>query len=155
MLRHRESRPPVAARGEIRSLHELNTRVEKEAGKLASALKGDTRVQGRWGEMMLANILEHSGLQEGRWFVTQESSADEDGRQLRPDAVIHCPKNRDIIIDSKVSLSDYLRMLEADSPEQKSTFAKAHLRSVEGARQKELRDKDYQSKIGAKTVISY
>lgn len=144
-----ENRDRLSLREEIRSLHELNTRVEKEAGKLASALKGDTRVQGRWGEMMLANILEHSGLQEGRWFVTQESSADEEGRQLRPDAVIHCPKDRDIIIDSKVSLSDYLRMLEADSPEQKSSFAKAHLRSVE-SHIKELRDKDYQSKIGAK-----
>jgi len=144
-----ENRDRLSLREEIRSLHELNTRVEHETGKLATALKGNTSVQGRWGEMMLANILEHSGLQEGRWFVTQESVTDADGSRLRPDAVIHCPKERDIIIDSKVSLTYYLRMLEADSAEQRKALAKAHLQSVE-AHIKELRDKEYQSKIGAK-----
>ncbi len=144
-----ENRDRLSLREEIRSLHELNTRVEHETGKLATALKGNTSVQGRWGEMMLANILEHSGLQEGRWFVTQESVTDNDGTRLRPDAVIHCPKERDIIIDSKVSLTYYLRMLEAESAEQRKALAKAHLQSVE-THIKELRDKEYQSKIGAK-----
>lgn len=144
-----ENRDRLSLREEIRSLHELNSRVERETGKLATALKGNTSVQGRWGEMMLTNILEHSGLQQGRWFVTQESTTVDDGSRLRPDAVIHCPKERDIIIDSKVSLTYYLRKLEADTDEQRTAMSKAHLQSVE-AHIRELRDKEYQNKIGAK-----
>lgn len=133
---------------EIQNLHKLNSEVSRETGRLATALKGNTGVQGRWGEMVLANILEHSGLQEGRWFVTQESTT-VDGDRLRPDAVIHCPGNRDIIIDSKVSLTAYLQMLEADTEEKRAQLAKDHLASVEN-HIKTLRNKDYQSKIGAK-----
>ena len=133
---------------EIQNLHKLNSEVSRETGRLATALKGNTGVQGRWGEMVLANILEHSGLQEGRWFVTQESTT-VDGDRLRPDAVIHCPGNRDIIIDSKVSLTAYLQMLEADTEEKRAQLAKEHLASVEN-HIKTLRNKDYQSKIGAK-----
>lgn len=133
---------------EIQNLHKLNSEVSRETGRLATALKGNTGVQGRWGEMVLANILEHSGLQEGRWFVTQESTT-VDGDRLRPDAVIHCPGNRDIIIDSKVSLTAYLQMLEADTEEKRTQLAKEHLASVEN-HIKTLRNKDYQSKIGAK-----
>lgn len=144
-----ENRDRMTLREEIRSLHELNTRVEREASKLSTALKGNTSVQGQWGEMVLTNILEHSGLQKSRWFVTQESSTDEDGTRLRPDAIIHCPKNRDIIIDSKVSIAHYLRMTGADTPEQRQALAKEHVQSVE-THIKELRDKDYQNKIGAK-----
>lgn len=145
-----ENRDRLSLREEIKSLHELNSQVGREAGRLAAALKGNTRVQGRWGEMVLANILEHSGLQQSRWFVTQESTtAADDGQRLRPDAVIHCPKDRDIIIDSKVSLTAYLRMLEADSDQERADLAKAHLQSVEN-HIKALRDKEYQKNIGAR-----
>lgn len=145
-----ENRDRLSLREEIKTLHELNTQVGREAGRLATALKGNTRVQGRWGEMVLANILEHSGLQQSRWFVTQESTTDSsDGSRLRPDAVIHCPKDRDIIIDSKVSLTAYLRMLEADTDREREDLAKAHLQSVEN-HIKALRDKDYQKNIGAR-----
>ena len=145
-----ENRDRLSLREEIKSLHELNDRVGRETGRLATALKGNTRVQGKWGEMVLANILEHSGLQQSRWFVTQESTtAESDGARLRPDAVIHCPKDRDIIIDSKVSLTAYLRMLEADGEQECADLAKAHLQSVEN-HIKVLRDKEYQKNIGAK-----
>lgn len=145
-----ENRDRLSLREEIKSLHELNSQVGREAGRLASALKGNTRVQGQWGEMVLANILEHSGLQQSRWFVTQESTTTgADGSRLRPDAVIHCPKDRDIIIDSKVSLTAYLRMLEADTEQEKADLAKAHLQSVEN-HIKALRDKEYQKNIGAR-----
>ncbi len=143
-----ENRDRLSMREEIKALHELNTQVGREAGKLASALKGNTRVQGKWGEMMLSNILEHSGLQEGRWFVTQETTTADDGGRLRPDAVIHCPKERDIIIDSKVSLTAYLSMLDAETEEERAMLMKAHLQSVEN-HIKELRDKEYQRNIGA------
>lgn len=143
-----ENRDRLSMREEIRALHELNTRVGREAGRLATALKGNTSVQGKWGEMVLANILEHSGLQQGRWFVTQESTTADDGRRLRPDAVIHCPKGRDIIIDSKVSLTAYLAMLDADTDDERAALLKAHLQSVE-SHIRELRDKEYQRNIGA------
>lgn len=143
-----ENRDRLSMREEIKALHELNTRVGREAGKLATALKGNTSIQGKWGEMMLANILEHSGLQQGRWFVTQETSTTEGGQRLRPDAVIHCPKDRDIIIDSKVSLTAYLSMLDSDSDEERDRLMKAHVQSVD-AHIRELRDKEYQKNIGA------
>lgn len=144
-----ENRDRMSLREEIRSLHELNTRVGDETKRLTSALKGDTRFQGQWGEMILSNILEHSGLEQSRWFVTQESTTTGEHSSLRPDAVIHCPRQRDIIIDSKVSLTDYLRMLEADSPVEREQLAKAHVRSVEN-HVRELRGKEYQDNIGAK-----
>ena len=144
-----ENRERLSLREEIRSLHELNTQVGRETSRLTSALKGNTSVQGRWGEMMLANILEHSGLQQGRWFVTQESTTTEEGSRLRPDAVIHCPGERDIIIDSKVSLTHYLNMLNAETPDERAALTKAHLQSVEN-HVKELRNKEYQNRIGAR-----
>lgn len=144
-----ENRERLSLREEIRNLHDLNTQVGRETNRLAAALKGNTTVQGRWGEMMLANILEHSGLQQGRWFVTQESTTTEEGTRLRPDAVIHCPSDRDIIIDSKVSLTHYLQMLNADTDAERAALRKAHLQSVE-THIKELRNKEYQNQIGAR-----
>jgi len=142
-----ENRDRLSMREEIKALHELNTRIGREAGKLATALKGNTSVQGRWGEMVLANILEHSGLQQGRWFVTQKTTITESGQRIRPDAVIHCPKDRDIIIDSKVSLTAYLSMLNAETDDDRAMLMKMHIQSVE-AHIKELRDKEYQKSIG-------
>ncbi len=144
-----ENRDRLSLREEIRSLHELNTRVGREAGNLANALKGNTGMQGRWGEMVLTSILEKSGLQQDRWFTTQESTTDEDGSRLRPDAVIHCPKNRDIIIDSKVSITHYLAALDTSEPEARNAMLAEHLRSVE-THVKALQNKEYQKKIGSR-----
>lgn len=144
-----ESRDRLSLREEIKSLHDLNIRVSSEAARLTHALKGDTRMQGQWGEMVLTNILEHSGLQEGRWFVTQESTTDADGARLRPDAVIHCPKERDIIIDSKASLTSYLAMLQTEDEATRKELIEAHVRSVEN-HIATLRKKEYQDKVGAK-----
>ncbi len=137
----------LSLREGIQTLAELNRRVSEETQRLTHALKGDTRMQGHWGEMVLQNILEHSGLEQGRWFVTQESDKDEDGNRLRPDAVINCPKERKIIIDSKVSLSSYLDWLNADNDAARETCSKAHIKSVEN-HIRCLRDKSYQDKIG-------
>ena len=136
----------LSIREGIQSLMELNKRVSDETNRLTHALKGNTRVQGQWGEMVLQNILEHSGLEEGRWFITQDSTTDE-GLRLRPDAVITCPKERKIIIDSKVSLSAYLDWLNADTDAKRDTCAKAHIRSIEN-HVRQLRDKGYQDHIG-------
>lgn len=138
----------AALREGIDTLRMLNQQVSHETRRLTSALKGNTGFQGRWGEMVLANILENSGLEPGRWLVYQESSTNEDGTRLRPDAIIHCPRKRDIIIDSKVSLTAYLRMLEADDEATRNACLEEHLRSVEN-HLRGLANKEYQKHIGA------
>lgn len=143
-----ESRDRISLREEIRSLHSLNTRVGDETARLANALRGNNGVQGRWGEMILVNILEHSGLQRGRWFVTQESTTTDDGSRLRPDAIIHCPDNRDIIIDSKTNITHYLRAMEAPTDEQREALLKEHVQSVE-KQVAALSRKEYQNNVGA------
>ncbi|MGN0223673.1 MAG: DNA recombination protein RmuC [Muribaculaceae bacterium] len=142
-----ESRERLSLREGVSKLLALNEQVKDETARLANALRGDTRVQGHWGEMVLTNILEHSGLEQGRWFVTQDSTTTEQGRVLRPDAVINCPQERKIIIDSKVSLSAYLDWLNAESDAARDSCAKAHVISVRN-HIKELADKAYQDSIG-------
>lgn len=143
-----ENRDRLSLREELKVLMEQSKVVGEEAKRLTAALKGNTGVQGKWGEMVLANILEHSGLQRSRWFVTQETVVTGD-ECLRPDAVIHCPGNRDIIIDSKVSLTSYLQLLEADTDDAKKRLAEAHLKSVQN-HIRTLYSKEYQKKVGAK-----
>ncbi len=142
-----EARDRLSLREGIQSLMELNRRVSDEANRLTHALKGDTGIQGKWGEMVLQNILEHSGLEQSRWFITQDSSTDDEGKRLRPDAVINCPQERKIIIDSKVSLSAYLDWMNADSDKQRDECVKAHLRSIDN-HIRCLRDKSYQDRVG-------
>ena len=144
-----ESRDRLTMREEIKRLYELSMQVGAETSRLTHALKGNTRIQGQWGEFVLSNILEHSGLESGEWFVTQDSTTLEDGSIVKPDAVIHCPGNRDIIIDSKASLKAYFQFLESDDDTEREQLMKAHVRSIEN-HIKTLRDKDYQNKVGAK-----
>lgn len=135
----------TALREGIETLRQLNMQVSGEARRLSAALKGNTSVQGKWGEMVLANILEHSGLEPGRWLVYQEETRN-DGQRLRPDAVIHCPRKRDIIIDAKVSLTSYLRSLECE-PDERQTYLDEHLKSVEN-HVRGLQQRDYNKRIG-------
>ncbi|MDE6300896.1 MAG: DNA recombination protein RmuC [Muribaculaceae bacterium] len=143
-----ESRDRLSLREEVQRLATASRNVEQEAARLSTALRGSNSAQGRWGEMILANILEQSGLEQGRWFVTQETTTDADGR-IRPDAVIHCPDNRDVIIDSKVSLTSYLAMLEADNDTRRSEALRAHVSSVEN-HIRTLGSKEYQKRIGSR-----
>lgn len=142
-----ESRDRLSLREGVSKLLALNEQVKDETSRLTNALRGDTRIQGDWGEMVLTNILEHSGLEQGRWFVTQESTTTAGGKVLRPDAVINCPQDRKIIIDSKVSLSAYLDWLNADTEAARNSCATAHVVSVRN-HIKELADKAYQDSIG-------
>ena len=132
----------------INSLKALNMQVCDETRRLSVALRGNTGFQGRWGEMVLENILEGSGLEQSRWVVYQETTTTTEGDRFRPDAVIHCPRGRDIIIDSKVSLKSYLNMTEALSEEDRKTFSEDHLRSVE-THLRGLSNKEYQTRVGA------
>ena len=132
----------------INTLRQLNMQVSDETRRLTYALRGNTGFQGRWGEMVLENILEGSGLEQSRWVVYQETTTTTEGDRFRPDAVIHCPRGRDIIIDSKVSLKSYLNMTEALSEEDRKTFSEDHLRSVE-THLRGLSNKEYQTRVGA------
>ncbi len=137
----------TALRESIETLRQLNLQVSDETRRLSRALRGNTAMQGQWGEMVLANILENSGLEPGRWLVYQEETRDGDQR-LRPDAIIHCPRGRDIIIDAKVSLTAYFRYLEheGDSDSRKSALAD-HLKSIEN-HIRTLRARRYNERIG-------
>jgi DNA recombination protein RmuC len=127
-----ETRDRVALKEQIAQLARLNQQVSAEANNLAGALRGQTRTQGAWGEMILERIFELSGLEKGREYETQFNTRDEDGRRFRPDAVVHLPGGRDIVVDAKVSLTAYTRLTEAaDEPAREAALA-AHLASLRG-----------------------
>jgi len=123
---------------EVEKLVELNKQVSEEANNLTKALKGSAKIQGDWGEMILQNILEQSGLSEGREYFTQEYLKDEfgnnltgeEGKRLRPDVVINYPDSRKVIIDSKVSLVAYTNYTEEEDSGKQKEALKRHIVSV-------------------------
>ena len=118
---------------EIRRLHEMSNQVSREANNLASALRGNSKTQGDWGEMILETLLESSGLQKGIHFRVQEDFRTEDGSHVRPDVVLVLPDDKQMVIDSKVSLTAYANYVEAadeaDDSIRKAALA-AHVASV-------------------------
>lgn len=138
---------------QIDRLLKLNLSIGEEARNLALALKGDSKTQGDWGEMVLETLLESAGMKEGINFRTQvtdnesgEKLRDEDGRVLRPDVVVLLPGEHKIVIDSKVSLVDYTRYYEAETEEDKKHFASRHVASVK-RHVEELYAKNYQKLV--------
>lgn len=146
----RDAAERVALAERIRDLMALNATIGQETRRLTDVLKGNSKVQGDWGEMILQTILERCGLQEGREFITQ-SSVNAEGGRLRPDVVINYTDGRKIVVDSKVSIQAYLRMVEADSDEHRRAFGKEHIVSVK-KHIAELRDKNYQDYVGEARV---
>ena len=100
---------------EIQSLKQLNQRISEDAINLTRALKGDSRAQGAWGELVLERVLEASGLTAGREYETQVSYRSSDGGRQRPDVIVHLPENKDVVIDAKVSLVAYERFVATDA----------------------------------------
>ena len=130
-------------RSQIESLAKLNAQMMEDANNLTLALKGDSKIQGDWGEMILEKILESSGLTQGKEFTTQASLKNDDGSDLRPDVIIHLPEGRHFIIDSKVSLTAYERYTSVDDEEQRAVSLKEHVQSIR-SHVDELADKKYQ-----------
>lgn len=149
-----EARERFSLQERIKELIELNQSISKEAKDLTTALKGNSKVQGDWGEMILENILEKSGLEKGREYTVQQTTDEngntlrnENGTALRPDVVINYPGDRYVVIDSKVSLSAYVNYINSETQEEQETYAKQHLTSVRN-HIAELRNKKYQDYVG-------
>ncbi|WP_159518667.1 DNA recombination protein RmuC [Sunxiuqinia indica] len=134
-------------KAELKKLHDLNLKISDEANNLTKALKGDVKKQGNWGEVILERILERSGLTEGREFEKQFSTIGENGSRLQPDVVIHLPEQKHIIVDSKVSLVAYERMVNSTEEVERLKHIKNHLSSIK-SHVKLLSDKHYQSAQG-------
>jgi DNA recombination protein RmuC len=130
-------------KAELKKLHDLNLKISDEANNLTRALKGDVKKQGNWGEMILERILERSGLTEGREYIKQESVLSENGQRFQPDVVIHLPDQKHIVVDSKVSLVAYERLVNAENEKDRPAFVKEHLQSVR-SHIKILSEKHYQ-----------
>ncbi len=115
---------------QLKQLQRLNSQMTEEAHNLTQALKGDNKTQGNWGELILERLLERSGLTEGIEFEREKSFTDNQGKRYRPDVIINMPDNKHVIIDSKVSLSDYEHALNAENGIDKVRATKAHLNSL-------------------------
>ncbi len=142
-----EARERFSLGERIRDLVDLNNTVSRETRRLTDALKGNSKLQGDWGEMILDNILEQAGFRRGYEYTVQETVMGADGNRLRPDVVINYTEGRKIIIDSKVSIQDYINMLNADTEAGREQYARAHITSVK-KHIAELRNKSYQDIVG-------
>ncbi|MFM5439933.1 DNA recombination protein RmuC [Aeromonas enteropelogenes] len=136
---------------ELERLAELNARMTEEAAALTRALKGDSKQQGNWGEVVLARILSECGLREGHEYHTQVSIEVDKGKRYQPDVIVHLPQEKDIIIDAKVSLTAYERWYNSDDELEKSVALKEHVASVRN-HIRELGRKDYQQLPGVRTL---
>ncbi|MGJ8759250.1 MAG: DNA recombination protein RmuC [Polaribacter sp.] len=129
---HKESIDYHAAlRQQILGLKELNQQMSKETLNLTKALKGDNKMQGNWGELVLERVLEKSGLEKDREYYVQQSFANEDGKRILPDVVIHLPDNKKMIVDSKVSLTAYEQFINEEDETLKAQFLKEHVASLQ------------------------
>jgi DNA recombination protein RmuC len=116
--------------GQVVELQKQAQQVGEDAVQLANALKGDSKFQGNWGEVVLERLLEESGLTKGREYETQVALKDDEGQRRNPDVIIHLPDQRDIVIDAKVSLTDYERYCRATDSAEKQRFLKQHISSL-------------------------
>jgi len=117
-------------KAELKKLQDLNINISEEARNLTKALKGDTKKQGNWGEIVLERVLERSGLVKGEEYETQFTARNDHGELIRPDVIVKLPDNKHLIIDSKVSLVAYEQYINADTSEEKDRFAKLHVESI-------------------------
>ncbi len=115
---------------QIRNLKELNQKISEDAINLTRALKGESRTQGAWGELVLERVLEASGLQSGREYETQTSFSDAEGARQRPDVIVHLPDEKDIVIDAKVSLVAWERSLSSDDDIESAAAMREHVASL-------------------------
>ena len=146
-----ESKERFSLRNELKHLRDLNARMSQEAINLTNALKGESKTQGTWGEIVLERVLEKSGLVKGREYEVQLSLKSDEGRRYQPDVVVHLPEGKDIIVDSKVSLTAYERFCSAEDEAEQTLQAAAHVQSLR-QHVKQLGEKDYQNLMGVRSL---
>jgi len=115
---------------QLQFLNEQNLKISEDANNLTKALKGDSKTQGNWGELILERVLEKSNLVKDREYFVQKAYEDEEGNKLLPDVVIHLPNDKRMIIDSKVSLTDYEKYINEEDKETKKRYLKKHIQSL-------------------------
>ncbi len=125
-----DTKERVSLKEEILHLRELNHRINQEAINLTRALKGDRKLQGNWGEMVLERVLEQSGLRKGHEYETQGGFRDRENQLLKPDVVIHLPDDKDIIVDSKVSLIAWEQYINCEDREGRQQYLKRHIQAI-------------------------
>lgn len=145
-----EFRDKTSLKMEISKLFDLNQKISEEANNLATALKGNSKTQGNWGEMILERILETSGLVKDLEYKLQLNTQNENGNRLIPDAVIFMPDEKCLVIDSKVSLLAYNQYVNAEDKEEKTKFLKQHVDSIK-IHIKGLSEKNYVDLVGIKS----
>lgn len=147
----KEAKERFSLASEIRNLQALNARISEDAVNLTNALKGESKTQGTWGEVILETILEKSGLVKGREYQTQVSLMSEDGTRSQPDVIVHMPENKQIVIDAKVSLKAYEAYCSEEDPERRAEWLRQHGLSVRN-HVKALSSKDYQNLLSLNSL---
>ncbi len=127
---------------EVKNLQMASERINQEAGNLTKALKGDKKLQGNWGELVLERVLEESGLRKDHEYFVQSSYRSDDGDLKRPDVIIRLPDNKDVVVDSKVSLNAYEEALSTEADEERDLLLKQYLLNMKN-HVKRLSDQDY------------
>ncbi len=146
-----ETKQRVSLLTEIKNLKSLNQQISQDAINLTKALKGENKTQGDWGELILSKILEQTGLREGIEYSTQGSYTDENGKRLRPDVIVHLPQDKDVVIDSKVSLTAYVKYSECETELEKDQALKELIKSIY-THIKQLSQKSYENIQAVKTL---
>lgn len=146
----KESKDRSALQNELKSLKELNQKMSLEAQNLTKALRGESKTQGNWGEMVLEKVLESSGLREGHEFRREVNLKDDQNKTFRPDVVVYLPDQRQIIIDAKTSLNAYNEYI-AHEDKDKSVWLKHHIKSIK-EHIKELANKKYEDLKGINSL---
>jgi len=137
--------------GQVVQLQKQAEKIGQDAVSLAQALKGNTKSQGNWGEVILERLLEQSGLQKGREYDTQVSYTSADGNRRTPDVIVHLPENKDIVIDAKVSLVDYEKYCHSEEQGERDRFLAQHIQSLRN-HVRDLSVKDYEKLEGIRAL---
>lgn len=149
---HKDSlRETSGLKVELKTLREMSSKMTEEAENLTKALRNDTKVQGNWGEMILENILERSGLRKDEEYFLQKNFSTDEGRRFQPDVMIKLPDDKWVIVDSKVSLTAYENFINEDEPKPKERHLKNHLISLK-SHIKGLSEKKYQEVASGKNL---
>lgn len=147
----RETKDRLSLYHEIKNLKTLNEQMSQDAINLTRALKGDSKKRGNWGEVILERVLEESGLKNGREYETQGSFRDENNKLFYPDVVVHLPDNKDVVIDSKVSLIAYERYSSSEDEDERQKALDEHLASIR-AHVNGLQEKNYDKLLGVNSL---